>query len=112
MARARRGAEADAKRRSGGRGAGPRALRVRCAGRPAAELLGEIDDFLHRAGRGETVVVLEDAHRLPGSVSGFLIALARRLVEHPGVVVLRDSSGYAEAFVDLWDLRPEDRRAS
>lgn len=81
---------------------------MRCARRPAADVLGEIDGVLHRArGDGREVeVTLDGAAGIDGSAAGFLKGLAGLLVDHPGVVTLRDPSGYAEAFVDLWDLRP------
>lgn len=112
--RADRGLSSDANGSRRRRPKGALALRVRCARRPAAELLGEIDDFLHQArgDRREAVVMLEETGRLAGSASSFLKDLAGRLVDHPGIVTLRDPSGYAEAFVDLWDLRTEDREPS
>lgn len=106
--RARRGPASDATRGSRGRRAPVVSRRVRCARRRTEDLLGEIGAVLReaRGGGREAVVVLEDAGGIAGSASTFLKELARLLVDHPGVVTLRDPSGYAAAFVDLWDLRP------
>lgn len=86
----------------------PLSRRIACGRRASAEILDEVDAFLHEArGSGrETLIELDDVGRIAGSASAFLKGLARLLADHPGPVTLRDRSGYADAFVQLWDLRP------
>lgn len=86
-------------------------IRVECARRTAEEVLAEIETSLKQASerREEAAIVLVEVGLIADSVSAFLKGLARLLPRHPGLVRLSDPSGYANAFLDLWDDLPRRR---
>lgn len=91
--------------------------RVRCGGRSADDVLTEIGGLLRRSKRlgRRPALVLKDVERLEGSASSLLKGLARLLVDYRECVVLKDRSGYADAFLDAMDVAvgtPQDRRVA
>ena len=86
-------------------------VRVECARRTAGEILAEIETTLRHASerREEAAIVLVEVGLIADSVCTFLKGLARLLPRHSGLVMLSDPSGYANAFLDLWDDVPRRR---
>jgi hypothetical protein len=87
-------------------------IRVRCKGRAAAEVLGELGRGLADAGAGglDPLIVLEDLGLLEDSVMTLIKGLSRLLVGYPRTVTFWESSGFTEAFLSVMDAQTIRRR--
>lgn len=82
-------------------------IRIRCGGRLAPEVLGNLERDLGEAeasGR-DPLVVLEELGKLRDSVATLLKGISRMLVGYPRTVTFWETSGYTEAFLSVMEPR-------